>query len=208
MAMLETEKGLYLSPELAGTLMTPEEFDSAEDCDDLYVYELINGVLVVRPPPDAGERGPNDVLGYLLRAYRERHPQGAALDETLPENLVRTQQNRRRADRVIWAGLGRTPRAKRDLPNIAIEFVSEAKRDRHRDYVAKREEYLTAGLQEYWIIDRFQRQMTVIRRDQPDMLVREPDVYRTPLLPGFELPLARLLSVADELKRADEDDAE
>jgi hypothetical protein len=29
-------------------------------------------------------------------------------------------------------------------------------------------------------------------------VVREKDVYRTPLLPGFELPLAQLLALADD----------
>ena len=81
----------------------------------------------------------------------------------------------------------------------------EAKRDRDRDYIAKRDEYMTVGLEEYWIIDRFHRRMTIVRRDQPDVVLGEKDVYRTPLLPGFELPLKRLLDVADELERASEE---
>lgn len=193
---------LVLSPELAGTLMTTNEFDSAEDSEVGHVYELINGVLVVSPPPSEGERGPNEELGYLLRVYRDGHPQGRSLDLTLPENLIRTPVNRRRADRVIWTGLGHTPRVRKDPPTIAIEFVSEARRDRYRDYVEKRDEYTATGLREYWVIDRFRRQMTVFRRDQPESVVGENDVYRAPLLPGFELPLQRLLAVADELERA------
>jgi hypothetical protein len=30
-----------------------------------------------------------------------------------------------------------------------------------------------------------------------ELVVAEQDTYQTPLLPGFELPLARLLAVAD-----------
>src|SRR5687768_12445994 len=57
----------------AGTLMTPEEFDAIDlaQCNELYKYELINGVLVVTPTPDEAERGPNEVLAYLLRTYAE-----------------------------------------------------------------------------------------------------------------------------------------
>ena len=54
---------------------------------------------------------------------------------------------------------------------------------------------------EYWIIDRFRRTMTVYRnppRAPAEQVVAENEVYRTDLLPGFELPLARLLAVADE----------
>jgi len=197
---------LILSPELAGTLMSPDEFDSVEDWDDDYTYELINGVLVVTPPVSDRERGPNDELGYLLRTYRDNHPKGHCLDFTLFESLVCTPNNRRRADRVIWVGLGRTPNPTRDIPTIAVEFVSEGKRNRRRDYLAKREEYMATGVREYWIFDRFRRILTVVRPNEPDVIVKETETYRTPLLPGFELPLHKLLSVADSLEQAASDD--
>ena len=53
---------LIIGPELAGTYMKSDEFDAAEDWDDGYRYELINGVLIVTPPPGEGECGPNDLL--------------------------------------------------------------------------------------------------------------------------------------------------
>jgi len=198
--MSTTQRELVLGPELAGTLMTPEEFDAVEEYDDLYRYELIHGVLVVNPIPLAQETGPNELLGHLLLVYKDNHPQGSSLDQTLPEQYVRTRDSRRRADRLIWTGLGRVPKLKRDLPSIVVEFVSAAKRDRHRDYVEKREEYMALGIREYWIIDRSRRQMTVYI-GQPDgvreQIVAETDNYRTDLLPGFELPLARILASAD-----------
>jgi Uma2 family endonuclease len=190
-----------LGPESAGVLMTPEEFDAIEDWDDCYRYELINGVLVVSPLPGEQEAGPNDLLGYLLRRYRDDHSQGAALDNTLPERHVRAPQSRRRADRVIWAGLGRLPDPASDVPAIVVEFVSEGKRSYKRDYEEKRREYLELGVVEYWIIDRFQRTMSVFTRepsDRPARVVAATESYRTPLLPGFELPLARILAAADE----------
>jgi len=191
-----------LGPELAGALLTPEEFDAAEDSDELFVYELIQGVLVVTPPPSEEERGPNELLGRLLFAYKENHEQGKALDYTLPEHLVRVRGNRRRADRVIWAGLGRMPGVNRDPPAIVVEYVSSGRRNRKRDYEAKRREYLEASIAEYWVIDRFQRCMTVYRAGASDIVVRESEIYRTPLLPGFELPLVRLLREADVLRDA------
>jgi Uma2 family endonuclease len=191
---------LVLGLKHAGILMTPEEFDAIEEYDENYRYELINGVLVVTPIPLEGEVDPNEELGYLLRSYRDQHPQGTALDATLPERIVPTRQNRRRADRVIWAGLGRVPDPEEDLPTIVVEFVSEARRDRERDYTEKRQEYMEIGIAEYWIVDRFRRTMTAVV-NQPDgpqeQVIGEGEVYRTPRLPGFELPLARLLAAAD-----------
>ena len=173
-------ESIRLGPELAGTLMTTDEFDAAGDCDERWNYELIHGVLVVVPPPSEGERGPNEELGYLLRRYQRQHPQGKALDWTLPQSFIKTA-NRRRADRVIWTGLGRTPSVRRDLPTIAVEFVSEGKRNRQRDYVEKRDEYVTAGIEEYWIIDRFSRTMTVVtNHDSGELVLRENEnVYNS-----------------------------
>jgi Uma2 family endonuclease len=199
----ETTK-LVLGPGLAGTLMTPEEFDAVDEVDEDFTYELIHGVLVVSPPPLEEERGPNEKLGTLLDNYKMQHPQGSALDDTLGEQHVRTPENRRRADRVIWAGLGRAPNPRKDVPTIVVEFVSEGKRSRVRDYREKRAEYLAAGIREYWIIDRFKRTLTICRVGCADVVVPEGEVYRTPFLPGFELPLALLLAVADRWRASKE----
>jgi hypothetical protein len=66
--MATIEQPIVLGPELAGALLTPDEFDGVEDWDEDYVYELVHGVLVVTPPPSESERGPNDSLGHLLRS--------------------------------------------------------------------------------------------------------------------------------------------
>ena len=200
---------LVLGPELAGTYMTPEEFDAVDDADENFVYELINGVLIVTPPPSEGERGPNELMAQLLRNYQDVHPNGGSLSYTLGEHTIRTRHSRRRADRVIWAGLGRTPNVRRDVPAIAIEFVSAGRRNRTRDFEHKRDEYLEAGVQEYWVLDRFHRQMTVFRREGQSFsqaIVREPEIYATPLLPGFELSLAQILAEADKLSAAQTDE--
>jgi Uma2 family endonuclease len=180
----------------AGIRMTPEEFDAITDYDDCYRYELIHGVLVVNPIPSEAEADPNELLGYLLRLYQEQHEQGSALDLTLPERYVRLPHSRRRGDRVIWAGLGRQPDPQVDVPTIVVEFVSPGKRSWRRDYEEKRREYLDLGIQEYWIIDRFDRKMTVSRA-AAEQRIRKDETYRTDLLPGFELPVARLLAAAD-----------
>lgn len=189
-----------LTPELAGTLMTPEEFDAVPDVEEGYRYELIHGVLVVSPSPLLGERDPNEELGRLLRNYQADHPQGAAMNFTISEHTIDTRENRRRADRVVWAGLGRKPRIGTDFPTIIIEFVSKARRDRHRDYVEKRAEYLDAGVAEYWIFDRFRRILTVCAPNVVDRTILAEQPYRTPLLPGFELLPEHFFMLGDNWK--------
>jgi Uma2 family endonuclease len=113
---------------------------------------------------------------------------------------VRTRWSRHRADRGIWAGLGRRPRPN-EHPTIVVEFVSAGKRDRILDYGEKRFGYLEIGVREYWVIDRFQRALTLWIKEGKKInkrAFREHQTYTTDLLPGFELPVGKLLTVADE----------
>ncbi len=189
---------LRLGPDSCGALLTPEEFDAAE-YEPGWRYELIYGVLVVSPAALRKERDPNEELGHWLRNYQESHPRGHSLDATFYDDTVVTARARRRADRVIFAGLGRTPQPG-DVPTIVVEFVSAGKRNLTRDYKAKRDEYLTLGVREYWIIDRFARRLTVHRlqgETSDTQVVHEGGSYNTQLLPGFELSLDSILARAD-----------
>jgi Uma2 family endonuclease len=189
---------LRLGPRSAGQLLTPAEFDRAR-FQEGWRYELINGVLVVSPTPSRKERHPNSELWRLLANYQEQHPQGSSLDVNLVEEMIKTKQNRRRADHAIWAGLGRDPEAA-EVPTIIAEFVSSGKVNQERDYVVKRAEYREIGVREYWVIDRFRRTLTVFRfggEIDQELVISEKQTYETPLLPGFVLPLARLLTFAD-----------
>jgi Uma2 family endonuclease len=191
---------LRLGPRSAGLLLTPAEFDRATGIRG-WRYELINGVLIVSPTPSRKERTPNDYLGYCLWAYREQHPQGSALDMTVPEEKIETRQgqDRRRMDRAIWAGLGRDPE-EGEIPTIVVEFVSAGKVNQERDYVVKRAEYREAGVRQYWVIDRFKRTLTCYdfggEKDE-ERVIPEGQTFESPLLPGFVLDLKRLLAFAD-----------
>ena len=191
----------HFGPMSAGLRMTTEEFLGAADFDESFRYELIDGVLVVTPPPADSEANPNGELEHLLRLYQYTHPQGFHLDGTMFERDVQTRFGVRRVDRAIWCGLGRRPNSRQDIPTIIVEFVSPGKKAFLRDYEEKRAEYLEIGAKEYWVIDRFQRQMTVFfspPTEPSSRIVTELEKYSTPLLPGFELPLGRLLALAND----------
>ena len=84
MTTVVAQQTIPLGPRDAGVPMTLDEFETA-DYEPGFRYELIHGVLVVTPSPLEEERDSNEELGHWLRNYRESHPQGAALDLTLPE---------------------------------------------------------------------------------------------------------------------------
>jgi Uma2 family endonuclease len=190
-----------LHPGLNGVLMPIEEYQSINEWEPGYRYELLHGVLVVSPPPEDAGQGPNERLGYWLLSYQEHNPYGKALDDTLMERPVRTRAGIRVVDRGLWIGFGRRIKSRRDLATILVEFVSPGKRAALRDYEEKRDEYLQAGAKEYWVIDRFRRTMTVYFQpptEPKERVVTESETYTTPLLPGFELPLKKLLELADQ----------
>jgi Uma2 family endonuclease len=195
--------------------MTLDEFDNAE-FEEGFRYELLHGVLVVTPPPLEEERDANEDLGHWLRSYRDSHAQGSALDLTLPEHNLRTKTQNRRCDRAIWTGLGRRPRTRgparhRDLPSIVVEFPSSRPADQRRDYQEKRVEYRELGIQEYWIIDRYRRTLTVYSWRGKRWISRkiaESETYTTRLLPGFLLELKKLLAVSDKYREYDDSSSE
>jgi Uma2 family endonuclease len=184
-----------IGPTDNGRLMSPEEFDALERSDEEWQLELINGVLIVNAAAGPQETDPNGELELFLRLYMREHP--GVIDKTVYECYIRVPNGRRRADRVVWIGLGRLPNLAPDTPAIAVEFVSAGTRNRQRDYEVKRAEYATAGVREYWIFDRFQRTLTVCRGEEILTFAAEA-TYTTPLLPDFQLPIAAILKCADD----------
>lgn len=210
MSTAATSIDMRLDAKSAGLMMSPDEFDAVADYDDSVNYELIKGVLVVTPMASNSELAPNQLLGFWLLTYGQNHPEGKCLVDTMFEQYLRTRGNRRRADRVVWvASAGIRPNPKTAIPTIVVEFVSGGKAAWRRDYVEKRDEYLEAGVLEYWVIDRFRRTLTVFSRragEVTERTVNERDSYCSPLLPGFELRLAELLVAAD--RWSDDDDSQ
>src|SRR5438477_12074890 len=109
MASVIEKTARVFGPHSSGILMTPREFDRAE-FEEGWRYELINGRLIVSPIPLENERDPNEELGRALRNYGDSPAGRGFFNGTLPEHTIKVFDDRRRADRVIWAGLGRQPR--------------------------------------------------------------------------------------------------
>jgi Uma2 family endonuclease len=81
-------------------------------------------------------------------------------------------------------------------PDLVIEILSKG--TLQLDKGPKLKAYERWGVREYWIFDRFQRGVLPWKRSggslrsQPFLSAAAGDVLTTPLLPGFELPLAEI----------------
>ncbi len=189
-----------LGPANAGMRLSEDEFLTHNDWEEGPRYELLGGMLIVSPATSQEERFPNHRLGTWLDNFQMNHPNGTCIDATINEGDIRTSSGIRRFDRAIWTNLGRLPEEPEDVPSIIIEFVSYGRRNADRDYFDKRDEYLALGVKEYWVIDRFDRTMSVFTgtvASPQGRIVQATENYTTPLLPGFVLPLKELFDIAD-----------
>lgn len=74
-------------------------------------------------------------------------------------------------------------------PELVIEVLSPGKENERRDRRLKLKLYSVQGVQEYWLVDRFGKQVEVYRRQQGKLILAgtffTPDELTSPLLPKF-----------------------
>ena len=58
------------------------------------------------------------------------------------------------------------------LPLFVLEVVSEGSDDRKRDYIGKCADYAKAGIPEYWIVDPFEKAITVLKLEGAEYQVQ------------------------------------
>jgi Uma2 family endonuclease len=132
--------------------------------DDGNKYELVRGELFVTPPPSYEHETILAKLDEILVPYVRAHRLGHVFrpkavmrfegSEVEPDLMVRAAHPDRRGDDSDWT---RAP-----TPELVVEVLSGA--TRRRDRKQKKDLYLDAGVREYWIVDRVERAITVVRR--------------------------------------------
>ncbi|MBI4617805.1 MAG: Uma2 family endonuclease [Planctomycetes bacterium] len=160
-----------------------------------YLYELAKGVVTVVDIPGLPHGLVVQALDRQLRGYDLAHPGVIHYMAGEAECALRLpgMQSERHPDRAIYLSPPPEPVEPWDdwVPEIVIEVVSKGQES--RDYGEKREEYLAAGIREYWVVDPAHSSVVFLRRRGDrwaESELKGPRKYRTPLLPGFELDLA------------------
>ena len=186
------ESTLTLGPHDAGRIVSSAEFASAY-FEEPYQYERVKGRLEVMSPDGWEHVETSEPWRDLLGAYRLAHPE--IVRRVTSQAWVRIDaDNDRIGDIGVYLMRDPLPARVPDLvPDLMFEFVSPSKKDRRRDYIEKRADYLKACIREYVIIDRFDRQVTVLTlRDgrYAERVIPADGTYESPLLPGFAVALA------------------
>jgi len=165
--------------------------------DDGKRHELIDGEHYVTASPNMRHQQISMNLTLMIGSWLEAHPQGRLF--YAPFDVVFSKFDVVEPD-VLYVSNERsnvlTAPNVQGAPDLVIEIGSPS--TRQRDETIKRRLYERSNVVEYWIVDPDIEVVRVYRRSgdsfaRPSELSREADdVLTTDLMPGLELPLARI----------------
>jgi Uma2 family endonuclease len=174
------------------TLMTAEQFAQMKfgETED---YELVEGELIPLSSGTPRHGRIRDRLAAMLWSHFGRDSMGGHFTET---DCQLTPNTVRRPDVSVFLG-ERWLRIDPDhipipfAPDIAVEILSPS--ESAIDVNRKALEYLRAGSQEVWLLDRENCEVFV-QTDAGIRLLRDSDRLESPLLPGFSQTVTDLLA--------------
>jgi Uma2 family endonuclease len=168
------------------------------DFEDGCLYELARGIIVVSEVAGVPHAQVIHRVSRMFGRYEDQHEGVIYLRCGGGECRLRLpgMASDRHPDHAVY--LSPPPDAgprvwTRWVPDILIEVVSPGSEE--RDYAEKREEYLRAGVREYWILNPATRILHALQRAGDvweEATVNADEVYRCPLLPGLEVRPADL----------------
>ena len=133
----------------------------------------------------------------MIQSYLETHPIGeiffAPFDVLLSEiNILVPDLIYISSERAHFI----TSKNLQGAPDLVVEILSPS--TRNRDKRLKRDVYERTGVEEYWLIDPEGEVVEICRRGaggfQSSVRYQRPDIVTTPLLPGLEIPLDKILT--------------
>ncbi|MEL7225435.1 MAG: Uma2 family endonuclease [Cyanobacteria bacterium J06576_12] len=161
-------------------------------------YEIIDGELFVTRSPHIDHQEVGGNIHGELRSWSKQTGLGKAI---FGPGIVLSDADNVIPD-VVWVSKTRLPLITDEsghltkMPEIVIEVLSAGADNIRRDREAKLKFYSVQGVQEYWIADRFTKQLEVYRREEGRlslvMTLTDKDTLTSPLLPEFACPLQQI----------------
>jgi Uma2 family endonuclease len=186
--------------------MTLEDYLAYDDGTETR-YELVAGALVEMPT----ESDLNNLIALFLLAQflrfvsfqKLRHKDteivvtGARVTVRLPDLILLTE-----AGAVALKGANRSLiTADMPPPALVVEVVSPGTTNAERDYRYKRSEYAARGIDEYWIVDPQQSQITVLTLVAgwyEEAVFRGESRLVSAILPDLELTAVQVLQAGED----------
>ncbi len=158
-------------------------------------YEVIDGELYVTPASTPYHQLVKRRIEQRLLEHVQRRQLGEILDA--PCDVVLSRFDVLQPD-IFFIAAGRLSimgeKYISDAPDLVIEVLSPGTRKRDRVFKSKR--YARFGVREMWIADPDRKTIEVFVNAEGSLraqaLYGGDEVLRSPLLPGLEIPLARV----------------
>jgi Uma2 family endonuclease len=148
-----------LTPETAQMAMPQTVPWTLEDLDRLpddgNRYEVLNGELLVTPPPSESHQEIVDWLAEMLIPFVSANGLGRV---RFPRSVIVIAESQVEPDMMVRAIAPHRGWANAPLPILVVEVLSKG--TRRRDLHQKRDFYMEQGIAEYWAIDRDERSVT------------------------------------------------
>jgi Uma2 family endonuclease len=158
-------------------------------------YEVIDGELYLTPAPTPYHQIVSRRIERLLEDHVEKAKVGIVIHA--PCDVVLSQFDVLQPD-IFFISTGRLAvigeKYISDAPDLVVEVLSPGTRKRDRFIKSKR--YARFGVREMWIADPQKKTIEVFVNTEEgfrrEALHAGDEVLRSPLLPGLEVPLARV----------------
>ena len=170
--------------------------------DDPPFFEIIDGQIVETPPMSSYAVRIANILAYQINSHTDKRDLGEAIVEQI-FNLRLPMDRNRRPD-VGYVSYARWPKDRPQptegdiwdvVPDLMVEVISPS--DKAEELVTKIREYFEAGGRQVWVI--YPRERLGYLYDSPTKLriiTDRENLTGGDVIPGFELPLARLFPPA------------
>jgi Uma2 family endonuclease len=164
--------------------------------DDGKRYEIIDGELFVTPAPRTLHQKIVTWLAHYLSAFLLENPLGQVF--VAPLDVVFSDFDVVEPD-IVYVSRERasvlTEKNIQGAPDLVVEVLSET--TEKRDLTLKLRLYARNGVKEYWAINPSPISGKIYRRQGDELelvaTLQADDPLTSPLLPGFSLPLRKLI---------------
>ena len=186
----------HVRPERRGVKLTYDDYVLFPE--DGMRHELIDGEHYVTPTPKRKHQAILMNLSGMIWSYLQQHPIGRVFsapfdvilshfDVVEPDLLYLSRERMAEIETSPWV---------KGAPNLVVEIGSES--TKKCDETITLRLYERFGVSEYWLVDPWGDVVTVYRSADgrferaAELSRQNGDSLSTPLLPGLELPLAKI----------------
>lgn len=179
------------------TALEPLVVDESE-----MLYEVVDGVIVEKPPMGSFEEFITNLLASKLMAAADATGAGRAFAECMFD--FGDEVGRKMRPDLSFVSGSRWPMNKpaprgngwRVVPNLAVEVISDS--NTSREIAQKVRHYFEVGVEQVWIVEPVEEWIQIYSSPKSITVLSRDDELTCDLIPGFRLPLAQLFLRDDE----------